>query len=81
MAVDHTRMTVWALISSAQADQYEISASIVRFRIKRTVEMCRQIVMDIDTNEITIDSPELQEFFTALKGTVERIERLYKTGV
>lgn len=81
MAVDHTRMTVWALISAPQSDQYEIASAIARFRVKRSVDMCRQIVSDIDTNELAIDSPELQQFFTVLKETLERIERLYKSGV
>lgn len=80
MAVDHTRMTVWALLSTPKGDQYEVASAIARFRIKRTVDMCRQIVADIDTNEVTIDSPELKDFHTHLKGTLERVDRLYLTG-
>jgi len=80
MAVDHTRMTVWALLSSNPAAQYEVSEQIARFRVKRANEMFKHIRSDIDTNELTIDSPELQEFYAALKETVERVERLYKSG-
>lgn len=81
MAVDHTRMTVWAILSTAQTDLYEVAASIVRFRLKRMAEMCRQTISDIDTNEITVDSAELAAFFTALKEAHERINRLYKSGL
>lgn len=80
MAVDHTRMTVWALLSAPQGDQFEVAAAIVRFRVKRTIEMCRQIVLDIDTSELTIDSPELQQFQEVVKATLERIDRLYQSG-
>ena len=80
MAVDHTRMTVWALLSANPTAQYEVSEQIARFRAKRAAEMFKHIRSDIDTNELTIDSPELQEFYAALKETVERVERFYKSG-
>lgn len=80
MAVDHTRMTVWALLSSSPDAQYELSEQIARFRVKRAAEMFSHIRSDIDTNELTIESPELQEFYAALKETLERVERLYKSG-
>lgn len=81
MAVDHTRMTVWALLSAADTDQYEIASQVARFRLKRGVDMFRAVIADIDTNEITVDSPELQQFFAVLKDVLARIERLYKSGV
>ena len=80
MAVDHTRMTVWALLS-AETDQYEITSQVARFRLKRGVDMFRAVIADIDTNEITVDFPELQQFYTILKDVLARIERLYKSGV
>ncbi len=80
MAVDHTRMTVWALLSSNPSAQYEVSEQLARFRVKRANEMFKHIRSDIDTSELTIDSPELQEFYGALKETAERVERLYKSG-
>lgn len=80
-AIDHIRMTVWAILSTPQANQYELASSIVRFRLKRSTQMCQQIVMDINSSEITVDSPELQEFHAALKNTLERIDRLYQSGL
>lgn len=81
MAVDHTRMTVWALLSAADTDEYEVASQVARFRLKRGVDMFRAVIADIDSNEVTIDSPELQQFFAILKDVVARIERLYKSGV
>lgn len=81
MAVDHARTTVWTLLSTSQTDPYEITAAIIRLRLKRGVDMCRQIVLDIDSNDLTVESPELQQFHTSLKSTLARIDRLYKSGV
>jgi len=79
MAVDHTRLSVWAIMS-AQTDQYELASQIARFRVKRAIDMFQHIRSDIDTNELTIDAPELQEFFNSLKIMLERVERFYQSG-
>lgn len=79
-AVDHIRTTVWALMSSPQGNQYEVAPHIARLRLQRAAGMFRQISSDIDTSEITVDSPELKEFHTSLKGLLDRIERLYQSG-
>lgn len=75
MAVDHTRMTLWALLSASESNQDEAAAAIVGFRVKRATEMCRQIAAAMDTNQVTSGSPELQEFQLQLKQTLERIHR------
>lgn len=81
MAVDHIRMTVWALLSAEKTDLYEAAASVARFRLKRTVEMSRSILLDINAGNLTIDMAELQQFHAFLKDTLERIDRLYRTGI
>ena len=80
MAVDHTRMTVWAILSTRETDQFEVTAAVARFRLKRCEEMCQNIVSDINSNELTIDAPELQQFYRVAQETVARIDRLYKQG-
>lgn len=42
--------------------------------------MFNHIRSDIETNELTIDSPELKEFYRGLQETMERLERFYKPG-
>ena len=81
MAIDHTRMTLWAIFSTPQTDPYEATATIVRLRQKRTVEMCRQIILDINSSEITVESSELKPLHAALQDTLDRIERLYHPRV
>lgn len=81
MAVDHIRMTVWAMISTEASKHYEMRTSIAAFRLKRMLEMCKQLVLDIEANDVSIDSRELHECHGAMKRVVERIDRLYKSGV
>lgn len=81
IAVDHIRMNVWAVLSNPSQDQYEVAETIVRFRLKRAVEMLRQIIMDVDSSEITLDMPELLQFHAALKDALDRFNRLGKSGI
>ena len=79
-AVDHTRLTVWALMSSAKADPSELAALLVRFRLRRAADMCRQIRTDISGGEVTPATPELPLFHTAVRDLLDQISRLHKPG-
>jgi hypothetical protein len=79
-AVDHLRLALLGVAHSTGDDKYEAAAAIIRSRLQRTGELCRQIVADIDAQEVTVDSPELKELHELLAGTVSRIHQLYKTG-
>ena len=79
-AVDNTRQTVWALLTAAEApDEYEVV--IARFRLNRAMELCQQVVLDINASFIPIDSAELHRFHVIMKGTMDRVERLMKGGM
>ena len=79
MAVDHTRLTVWAVLSAGQVDQ--IGPAIIRFRLKRAAEMCQQIKLDIEAGQIGADSSDLKTFQDTLKSTNDRIDQLYRPGM
>ncbi|MFQ5777618.1 MAG: hypothetical protein ACE5IP_06385 [Terriglobia bacterium] len=77
MAVDHARMTVWAVLSTAQTDQHKVIASaIARFRLRRMVEMCQQTITDLKRGEIDQATPELPLFQATLKDTLDQAHRL-----
>jgi DNA repair ATPase RecN len=80
-AVDHVRMTVWALLSAPQTDPSELSATVIRARMNRTEDMCRQIAQDIDSHDLSIESLELKQLHATLRSTLSRIDRLYKSGL
>jgi len=81
-SVDHLRITLWAMISSGPgANPEEMTAAVVRLRLKRTADMCKQIMLDIDGQQLGVDTPELGPVRTSLLGTLERIDRLFQSGV
>ena len=79
-AIDHIRLTLWGILQSSGPERYEAAAAILRFRLRRADDICKQIVSDIDALDITVDSPELKTLHDTLSGTVSRINQLYKSG-
>jgi hypothetical protein len=79
-AIDHIRLTLWGILQSSGPDRYEAAATIIRLRIRRADDICKQIVADIEALEITVDSSELKQLHDTLSGTLNRINQLYKSG-
>ena len=80
-AVDHTRMTLWAVITAADAGELSvITAAIVRYRLGRMIEMCRRSVADMDSGALTLQTPELPVFRALLEQTLARIEQLEESS-
>lgn len=81
MAVDHIRITLWAMLTTPKEQEFEVSAVIAKFRLKRAEDICKQVSIDIDSNDLTIDSPELQQFYTVLKNLYGRLDRFLRSGM
>ena len=80
-AIDHTRMTLWAVITAADAGELSvITAAIVRCRLGRIVEMCRRSMADMDSGALTSKTPELPVFKAVLEQTLARIEQMEASG-
>ena len=80
-AVDHLRTTLWAAMSANTDDPDVLNAKLVSLRLQRATEICRQIRLDIDANEVEINSADLPKLSEALHLTVNRVERLTKSGM
>jgi len=80
-AIDHIRLTLWGILQASGSGRYEAAATIIRFRIRRADDICQQIVGNIETQDITVDSPELKKLHETLTATVNRINQLYRKGV
>ncbi len=78
-AVDHLRSTLWALMSDGSPDS--VTSKLVTFRLIRAAEICRQVQLDIDASEVGINSVQLLQLREALRLTMERVERLYRSGM
>jgi hypothetical protein len=80
-AVDHLRTTLWAAMSANTDDPDKLTSKLVSLRLHRAAEICLQIRLDVDANEVDISSAELPKLREALHLTVNRVERLYKSGM
>lgn len=65
--VDSVRLSVWAILSGAKADDYQ--AFISGFRLRRGSDICRQILGDIESGALRPENPDFGDF----KGTVEEL--------
>ena len=80
-AVDHLRTTLWAAMAANTDDPDVLASKLVSLRLQRAAEICRQIRLDVDANEVDISSVELPNLREALNLTANRVERLYKSGM
>jgi len=80
-AVDHLRTTLWAAMSANTDDPDVLASKLVSLRLQRAAEICLQIRLDVDANEVDINSVELPKLREALQLTADRVERLYRSGM
>ena len=65
--VDSVRLSVWAILNGAQADDYR--TFIGGFRLRRATDICRQILGDIESGALRPGTPGWGDF----TGTVEEL--------
>ena len=76
-AIDHARMTLWAVITTARSEQQGVVATtIARYRLTRTVQMMNQTLKDIAAGRINASTSELAPYRQALQQTVEHLGQL-----
>jgi len=80
-AVDHLRTTLWAAMSANTDDPDVLTSKLISVRMQRAADICRQIRLDVDAGDLDINSADLPKLREALHLTVNRVERLYKSGM
>ena len=62
-AVDSIRLSVWAVLTAAQADDQAAAQEVIaRFRVRRATELGRNVLVDLQNNAISADAPEIGNF-------------------
>lgn len=85
MAVDHIRLSVWAILAAEQPDEQRglpapnAKTMLAEFRLARANEICRNVLADIDARAISADSPDVGRFLMTLQETTERVANLINT--
>jgi len=62
-ALDDLRLRAWGLLMATSADDHHLFQQ--RFRIRRGKDMCRALVVDLETGQLSGRHPELLELGAA----------------
>ncbi len=63
-ALDHIRISTWALLTSPRTSGHR--GVVTHFRLKRASELCEQIVADAHAGQLGEDEVELRRLHAAL---------------
>jgi DNA repair exonuclease SbcCD ATPase subunit len=73
-AVDNLRTSVWAVLSASRTSNYP--GFISRFRLRRSIDILRTIVADLDNDAERILHPEHSEMQILMQQINDRIGKL-----
>jgi hypothetical protein len=73
-AVDNLRTSVWAVLSASRSANYP--GFITRFRLRRTIDILRQVMGDLEGASGQALHPEHSEMQILMQQLVERIGRI-----
>ncbi len=68
-SIDDLRLRIWAILTAANASDPE--TILMRFRLRRTIELCRGVAHDLETDTLGANQRELLE----LRGLAEELAR------
>ncbi len=75
--VDNIRLSVWAVLTAAQANDKTAARQVVaRFRIRRATELARNVLLDVRNEALPIDAPELATFTATMDRVVTQLKAL-----
>jgi hypothetical protein len=82
-AVDHIRTTVWAVqqwieLRERGSDPYPTLPVLARERVRRTTQLSKDLDLDLQTAEVSIETEGLGDLFQAVDGLHRRLTPLFK---
>ncbi|HEY7682220.1 MAG TPA: hypothetical protein VH879_06220 [Gemmatimonadales bacterium] len=76
--VDNLRTSVWAVLSASRSGNYP--NFITRFRLRRGIDILRQILSDLESEGGRVLQPEHSEMQILMKQLLDRIGRIRAGG-
>jgi hypothetical protein len=77
-AVDNLRTSVWAVLSASRSSNYP--GFITRFRLRRTIDILKQVMSDLDADGGQVLHAEYSEIQILMSQLVDRIGRIRSQG-
>jgi hypothetical protein len=82
-AVDAIRGTAWAVqqwigLKTQSGDPYSVIPILAAQRVLRTTQLSHDLVVDLESVDVSIDTPGLHQLFTAVSRLQERLLPLFR---
>ncbi len=82
-SVDHIRTTAWAIqqwieLGEHHKDQYSVLPMLALERVKRAAQITHDLSLDLDSAEVSLDTPGLEGLFAGVRGLYSRLQPLFK---
>jgi len=85
-AVDSMRQTAWAVqqwieLQRQNRDPYTVMGLLSEERVRRATQLARDLRIDLESLELSVETEGLDNLFQATKGLFERLAPLFRKGV
>jgi hypothetical protein len=84
-SVDHVRTTAWAIqqwieLGEHHKDQYSVLPMLTLERVKRAAQLAHDLALDMDSTDVSVETPGLEGLFGAVRGLYSRLSPLFKNS-
>jgi hypothetical protein len=84
-ATDHVRQTCWALqqwhdLEAQRRDAYSVLSLLTQERVRMTTQLARDLARDLDTAELTVETPGISGLQEALQELYQRLSRIGRSS-
>ncbi|MCU1302645.1 MAG: type pilus assembly PilZ [Candidatus Sulfotelmatobacter sp.] len=84
-AVDSIRQTAWAVqqwteLQSQHRDPYTVLGILSEERVRRATQLSRDLRIDLESLELSVETEGLDKLFQATKGLYERLAPLFRNS-
>jgi len=85
-AVDSMRQTAWAVqqwieLQRQNRDPYTVMGLLAEERVRRATQLARDLRIDLESLELSVETEGLDNLFQATKGLYERLAPLFRKNV
>ncbi len=81
-AVDYVRNTAWAIeqwiaLRERKQDPYSVLPMLTLERVRRGTQIAHDLSLDLDTSDVSFETPGLEGLFGAIQGLHEKLAHLF----
>jgi hypothetical protein len=82
-SVDNIRQTSWAVeqwaeLQQQHRDPYSVLGVLSQERVRRATQITKDLMLDLESLELDLETPGLSELFSAIEALQERLSPLFR---